>query len=72
MAQIELDQEEGEIAQLAVQALTAAHRSAVDSGRSVLVLEKGELVRIGSLGRTVLKKLPTRQKVSIRIKRASS
>ncbi len=72
MIPIELDPQEGEVTQLAVQALTAAQRRALNSGRSVLVVVNGELVRIGSPGRTVLKKLPPRRKVSVRIKRAST
>jgi hypothetical protein len=72
MTPIDLDPQEGEVTQMAVEALTAAQRRAIDSGRSVLVVENGALVRIGSTGRTELKKLPLRKKVSDRIKRATS
>jgi hypothetical protein len=73
MTPIEFDPQEGEVAQLAVQALTAANRRAIQLGRSVIVVENDELVRIGSpFGKTVLKKLPPRRKVVFRIKRAST
>lgn len=72
MLPVDVDSDEEEVALLAVQALTAAHRRAVQSGRPVLVVENGELVRIGPLGRTVVKTLPPRHKVLDRIKRALS
>jgi hypothetical protein len=72
MTPIELDPQEDEVAPMAVQALNAAQRRAIHSGCSVIVVENGELVRIDSLGKTVLKKLPPRRKVSVRIKRAST
>jgi hypothetical protein len=72
MSTIDRDPTEGEITQLAVQALTAAHRRAVASGRPVLEVVDGALVRKGPSGVTVLKKLPPRKKVTVRLKRASS
>ena len=71
MADIELDSQEAGITQLAVQALTAANRRAIDSGRSVLIVVNDTLVRIGSSGSTVIKKLPPRRRVNMRVKRAS-
>ena len=68
----ELDPQDGDITQLAVQALTAAQRRAIASGRAVIVVADGALVRIGSSGKTVVKKMPPRRKVSVRIKRAST
>jgi hypothetical protein len=72
MTPSEPDPQEAEVTHLAVQALTAAQQRAIHSGRSVLVVENGELVRIESPDRTVLKKLPPRRKVSVRTKRAST
>lgn len=67
------DPQETEVAQLAVEALTAATRRAIQSGRSVVVVVNGELVRMRSpADKTVLKKLPPRRKVIGRIKRAST
>ena len=72
MIPIEPDPEDGDITQAAVQALTEATRQDIDSGRSVVLVVNGELVRLdSSAGKTVLKKLPPRRKVSVRIKRAS-
>ena len=71
MADINLDLQEDNVPQMAVQALTAANRRAIDSGRSVLVVVDDALVCIGSTGSMVLKKLPPRRKVANRVKRAS-
>jgi hypothetical protein len=71
MTPIDLDPQEAEVPQLAVQALNAAQRRAINSGRSVLVVENDDLVCIGPSGKAVLKKLPPRRKVSVRVKRAS-
>jgi len=71
MPDIDLDAEEDCIAQMAVQALAAANRRAIDSGRSVLVVVDDALVRIGSSGTIVLKKIPAGRKVGNRVKRAS-
>jgi hypothetical protein len=72
MAPNELDPQEAEVAQLALEALTVAQRRAHNSGRSVVVVENGELVRVGLSGKTGLKKLPPRRKVTVRVKRASA
>ena len=72
MSPIEFDPDDEQVAEVAVAALNAAHRRAVDSGRPMVVLIGDELVRITAAGRTVLKKLPPRLKVAVRTKRASS
>ncbi len=72
MPPTDLDPQEADVTLLAVQALTAAQQKAMSSGHSVLVVVNGELIQIEPAGRTVLKKLPPRRKVSVRIKRASS
>lgn len=66
-----LDPPETEVAQEAVQALSAAQRLALDSGTSILLIDNDELVRVEARGKTVLKKLPPRRKVTERTKRAS-
>ncbi len=72
MVPVELESEDDNVPELAVQALNAATRRAIRSGRSIVLVENGELVRIGSDGKTVLKKLPPRRKVETRFKRAMS
>ncbi len=71
MTALDPSPQDGEVAQLAANALTAAQARAMKSGRSVLVLVDGELVRIEPRGKTVVKKLPPRRKVRDRFKRAT-
>lgn len=63
--------DEIEIAAQAVKALSEAQRRAEKSGLGVVIVKDNELVRVGPLGKTVLKKLPPRKKVAERIKRAA-
>jgi len=71
MSSIQIDSEEEAVAQSAVQALLAAQRQALASGRQVVFLDNGELVRKEGRGKTVLKKLPPRKTVTVLVKRAS-
>ena len=70
MATIESEPHDAEIAELAVKALSAAHKRAAQAGRSLIFVKNGELIHVGPHGKTVLKKLPRRKKVSVRVKRA--
>lgn len=68
MSELEIDREEDNVPELAVAALTAAHRRAVQAGHPQVLVRNGQLVRITSSGITVLKQLPSRYKVAIRKK----
>ena len=72
MTEEELDQLEATIPEMAVQALTNAHRRARASGQDVVMVVDDKLVRIGPHGTTVLKSLPYRVKVNARTKRATT
>lgn len=50
----------------ALDALSAAQRRAVESGRTIVLVENGKLVRKGPQEYTVLRELPPRQVVSSR------
>ncbi len=63
-SQAERDDDE-EVAQMAVAALNAATRRAIESGLPIVVREGDELVEIGPQGRTVLKRLPPRQNLTV-------
>jgi hypothetical protein len=67
------DRQDAEVIQMAVDALNDAQRRAIKSGRTVILVVNGELVRFGpaGAGRVVLKKLPPRRRVSVRTQRAS-
>ncbi|HEX8916180.1 MAG TPA: hypothetical protein VF796_27775 [Humisphaera sp.] len=66
------DREDDEVPTMAVAALRAAQRRAESSGRPMVLVLDGKLVRVDPSGQTVLKTLPPRQKVSIREKRVSA
>ena len=72
MNDIELAEQEIIAPALAVQALNSAHRRARASGRPMVLVVGGNLVRIGPLGTTVLKELPRRVKVAVLKKRATT
>ena len=72
MSETELVQQENAAPALAVQALTSAHRRVRASGRSVVLVAGGKLVRVGPLGSTPLKDVLPRVKVSVRTKRAKA
>jgi len=63
--------DDDEVAQMAVRALTAASRRAMDSGRPVIFVVDDQLVRRDASGTTVLETLPPRRRVSDRVKQAS-
>ncbi len=75
IAQLLLDQieadDERDVPNEALQALSNATRRAMDSGQPVVMVVDGSLVRIEPSGTTVLQVLPPRRKVTERIKRAS-
>ena len=72
MSEIEISQQESNIPALAVQALTMASRRALASGRPIVTVVNGKLVRVGLFSSTLLRTLPPRMKVSVRKKRAQS
>ena len=72
MSEIEISELENTIPALAVQALTTASDRALASGRSVVLVVDGQLVRIGPDGCTPLQSLPPRVRVSVRKKRAQT
>lgn len=72
MKEIEADPQEAEVAQMAVRALSDAQRHARASGRPVVVVVDGELVRVGPAGRTVIKRLAPRRRVLVRSKQATT
>ena len=57
---------------LAVEALSAASRRALDEGHTIVVVQDGMLVQKNASGITPLRKVPARQKVPTRTKNASS
>ncbi len=71
MSDIELTEQENSVPLLAVKALKQAQARARASGRPVVVMDGQNLVRVGPAGKTVLKTLPPRTKVSNRKKRAT-
>ena len=72
MSEDEISQLENDIPALAVEALTNATRQALASGRPVVLVVDGQLVRIGPDGCTPLRSLPPRVKGTERTKRAQS
>lgn len=70
MNEDELSIEEENIPELAVLALNAATRRALESGRPVVVAQGDKLVRIEGTECVVLHDLPHRVKVDARIKEA--
>jgi hypothetical protein len=65
-------QDDDNVAKSAIQALTVAFQRARGSGRAMVLVENGELIRIGPGGKTVLSQLPVRRKVAIRVKKAKT
>jgi hypothetical protein len=70
MNNLETDRQDAEVVRMALKALTAAQHRALASGRAVILVVNGELVRITGSSKAVLKKLPARRRVSNRTKRA--
>jgi hypothetical protein len=66
------DRLDAAVPELAVEALSAAYRRALQAGHTLVYVKDGVLVRRAPSGVTVLKQLPARQKVSTRIKKAAS
>jgi 20S proteasome alpha/beta subunit len=62
------DAEHAEIVKLAVAALNAATKRALESGQPVVLLKGCDLVRIENGVETVIKTLPPCQKVTVRTK----
>lgn len=57
---------------MAVEALSAAQRRAMEAGRTVVVVIDGDLVRIDPSGRTVLKHIGPRPRAAVRHKQATT
>lgn len=72
MNDLDSEADDAEVIQMALNALDAAHRRARVSGLPVVMVKNGNLVRVEGANVTVLKTLPPRQKVSIRVKRVQS
>jgi 20S proteasome alpha/beta subunit len=72
MPEFDSKEDEEEVIQMALQALREANERAKKSGRELVFVRNGELVRSGPNGITVLRKLPPRRKVNGRIRRAQS
>lgn len=66
----ELDREDEDVPELALQGLAAAQRKAEQSGQPLVLVRDGQLVRITATGVTVLKQLGGRRKVDVRTKSA--
>jgi hypothetical protein len=71
MAEFDVESEDEETARVEVEALDEASRRPLASRQPVVIVENDQLVRITPSGKTVLKNLPPRQKVSVRTKWAS-
>jgi len=67
MTDNESDQQEAGVPEQAVQALTAAQQRAALAGHPVVLVQNGFLVRLEGSDTTVLKQVPARKKVPIRI-----
>jgi hypothetical protein len=72
MTILEDDRLDAAVPELAVEALSAAYRRALQAGHTLVFVKDGVLVRRGASGITELKKIPARQKVSTRTKKAKS
>jgi hypothetical protein len=69
MPPLDEDHHDEQVPELAVQALTAAHRRAVAAGHPVVFVRAGQLVRLQGNQITVLKPIRGRQKIAFRVKR---
>ena len=72
MTDSEEDRLDEAIPALAVEALSAASRRALNEGHTIVVVQDGVLVQKSASGITPLRKLPGRQRVDTRTKNASS
>ena len=72
MDEAQLTSLEEVVPDLAVRALTEASRRTRATGRPVVLVVDGQLIRITAEGTTVLRSLPSRVKVETRTKRATS
>ena len=72
MADTQPENQDADVPELAVQALTAAHRRAAAAGRTLIVVRNGQLLRISPTETVILRQLPARKKVGDRIKFAKS
>ena len=72
MDDFDSEADEAEVIRMALDALNAAQRRALGSGRPVVMVKDGNLVRVEGANVTVLETLPPRRIVSIRSKQAKS
>ena len=66
------DEQEADVPQRAVRALTEAHRRAVAAGHPVVLVQDGKLIRRVGDQVIVLKTMRGRKKVTVRVKRRES
>jgi hypothetical protein len=67
-ARLPSDADDADVAQMALEALRAAQRTAIASGSHVVLVDRDELVRISADGRHVLKKVPGRFRVATEVR----
>ena len=70
MTDLDSEADEAEVIRMALKALSAAQRRALESGRPVVMVKDGNLVRVEGANVIVLKTLPPRRKITIRVKQA--
>lgn len=63
------DEQERDVPQRAVRALTEANRRAVAAGHPVVLVRDGQLIRLIGNQVIVLKSVPGRKRVAVRVKR---
>ena len=69
MTPIVEDPQEAGVPDLAANVLPAASRRAAQAGHPLVLVKDGLLIRIEPSGTTVLKKLPARRRVAVRIRK---
>jgi hypothetical protein len=72
MSETELLAADREVPDLAIKALAEASRKARESGQTLVLARDGQLLQIGLPGTVVLKQLPPRMRVAVRVKRAKA
>jgi hypothetical protein len=72
MAILDEEQQEADVPQLAVRALTQAHRRALASGQTLVMVRDGKLIRVTRDEVVVLRVLTARKKSAVRSKSVRS
>ncbi len=65
MAALQGDEQDADVPEQAIRALSAAHRRALNAGRTLVLVHNGQLVRVTPQGRTVIGEAPAKQKVRL-------